>query len=142
MDLTGLTRAALVELARARGLKATGWPKDRVLQELQALEAGGAPASSSPSPAAPADDDDVLPPIAGTGLRLTGWCALVPAWSSSHERCVARRDETVQCDCECHRDDWIKPAAPAGSQLNRFYTGESDRRGSGEDSPEVGAGAA
>lgn len=130
--LDAMTRADLVELARGRGLKASGWSKPRVLEELKALDAPAAMPTVESAPAAEvseaAEGDDLRPPASGK----TGWCSLVPAWSSSHERCVARRSGEIQCACDCHEESWTRPEPPAGSRFNRFYgqTGVRQRDGS------------
>ena len=115
-----MSREALLEMCRRRGLKATGWKKGRMAEELAVLLAGEGAAPDGAEPPAgeragqsgrettPGENPEARP-------RLSGWCGPAPMWSGHHAAC--RWDP---CECACHADDWEAPAAPEGAALSKF----------------------
>ena len=145
-DLEALSRAALLELCQEKGLKATGWKKERMLEELLASESSGGGESESeqaPVPIAAPDRRPILPERPGglrerpgdvpvSSLRRLDWCALgVPMWSASHLVCrnghVGRwSKEPRWCACECHEAGWERPGIPEGAKQNKFLSEQAE----------------
>lgn len=111
-ELKGKTRAELLELCRARGMKATGWKRDRMFAELTGETPPPKPASG-PDRAAAAEaiaqkqeetekpDSDVAP----KGAKA----------KSLKERLASRTGSCFAVGCKC--ESWI----PGEMDVNRLW---------------------
>lgn len=144
------TRAELLERCQAAGLKATGWKKERMAEELERLEhldrvsmkpedaalivaqveaAAGAEQGEDQPVEQTGEPEAVQPPA--PPARKTGWCSFAPAWGRAHLDCPAGRKPGFKgdCSCECHGESWTRPEIPEGAQLSKFN--HEDRRALG-----------
>ena len=153
--MPGRTRAELLAECRELGLRATGWKKERMEEELARLAGSGTPEA----PVAPPDDvewaEAALPlgveamELAGASepadepaqpppSRLSGWCSRAPAWGRAHLACrerVADGRLPTGCSCGCHEPGWERPAIPDGAELSKFN--REDREARGEEAPDA-----
>lgn len=106
-DLAGKSRAELLELCKERGLKATGWKKERMLQEL------GSPAIETEKPDPEAAKKAVEEKQAETQDKVEAPATGKEA--SLQERMKARTGYCAAIGCTC--ESWL----PEGMDVNRFW---------------------
>lgn len=104
-DLAGKSRAELLELCKERGLKATGWKKERMLQEL----AGGSTEKPDPEAVKEAIKEKQAETETKAEAPATGKEA------SLQERMKSRTGYCVAIGCSC--EAWL----PDGMDANRFW---------------------
>ena len=117
------TRAELLGLCKEAGLRATGWKKERMAEELGRLARPGpepeAPQGEGEAPADPGDEEQEAAKRPDSERR-TGWCfPTFPMWSHQHLGCPAR-DGRADCACPCHEDGWTRPPIPEGARLSKY----------------------
>ena len=106
-ELKGKSRAELLELCRARGMKATGWKKERMLQEL------GSPAVETEKPDLEAAKKAIEEKQAETQDKVEAPATGKEA--SALERMKARTGHCAAIGCTC--EVWL----PNGMDGNRFW---------------------
>lgn len=136
-DLAAKSRAELLDLCKEQGWKATGWKKDKMLEELAKLEEPQeAPvepgdldsAEELVEPQGEPDEPEEAPVVrADPDNRRSGWCMPHwPLWVVSHQRCRAHEayGRVVKCGCACHEPGWEPPEVPVDSRPSKFEEGE------------------
>lgn len=124
-ELEGKTRADLLELCRARGLRATGWKRDRMFAALTGGEQPAAKRQVAPSagtvPAAKRGDGEVAAKAREHRLQRTGACEAVVCKAACPAYEEVGKDDFGWHTCLCGHTQWAHQkteaqAAPAQAE--------------------------